>query len=67
MKFNLEKKLHHKMSNLREIHKWIDEYNDKQLTPPPVASRVIEIIFDGEVNGTLFFFFLYTFLFQVQL
>lgn len=38
------------MSNLREIHKWIDDYNDKQLTPPPVAARFIEINFNGEVK-----------------
>lgn len=39
------------MSNLREIYKWIDEYNDKQLTPPPTAARFIEIVFDGEVKA----------------
>lgn len=43
------------MSNLREIHKWIDDYNDKQLTSPPVAARFIEVIFNGEVNKTVFF------------
>ncbi|XP_055313105.1 methionine synthase reductase [Sitodiplosis mosellana] len=36
------------MSNLRETYKWIDEYNDKKLTPSPAAARFIEIVFDGE-------------------
>lgn len=39
------------MSNLREIYKWIDEYNDKKLTSPPGGSRFIEISFNGEVKN----------------
>lgn len=53
------------MSNLRETYKWIDEYNDKKLTPPPVAARFIEIVFDGEVKALLILLFS-SILFSVQ-
>lgn len=39
------------MSNLRETYKWIDEYSEKKLTPPPAANRFIEIVFDDEVKA----------------
>lgn len=39
------------MSNLRETYKWIDEYDDKQLTPPPTTVHFIELVFDGEVKA----------------
>lgn len=39
------------MSKLREIYKWIDEFNDKKLTAPPGGTRFIEIAFDGEVRA----------------
>lgn len=46
------------MSNLRETYKWIDEYNDKQLTAPPGGTRFIEIAFNTEVKALDFFFFI---------
>lgn len=51
------------MSNLRETYSWIDEYNDKKLTPPPGGLRFIELSFDGEVENTFHCFY---FQFQVQ-
>ena len=54
------------MSNLRETYKWIDEYNDKNLTPPPSTARFIEIVFDGEVKVFCLLFILFS-IFQVHL
>lgn len=39
------------MLKLRETCKWIDDFNDKTLTPPPGATRFIDVAFVDEVNA----------------
>lgn len=44
------------MAILRETYKWIDEYTDRKLTPPPATIRYIEIVFDEEVKAIYLIF-----------